>query len=74
MAMAMATVARAIATAMRVLGEQQQGRWRRQQLWWVTMRGIATAMRVASDEEGEGGKAMNKYGDKDGGRATVMAM
>jgi hypothetical protein len=58
MAMAMATVARAMATAMRVLGKQQRGRWRRRRLWRARMRGIATAMRVASDKEGEGGKAM----------------
>jgi hypothetical protein len=58
MTMAMAMAARAMAMATRVLGEQQQGRWRRRQLWRVTMRGIAAAMRVASDKEGEGGKAM----------------
>jgi hypothetical protein len=58
MTMAMAMMARVIAMAMRVLGEQQQGRWWWGQLWRVTMRGIATAMRVASNEEGEGGKAM----------------
>jgi hypothetical protein len=56
--MAMVMVARAMAMAMRVLGKQQRGQWRRQQLWQATMRGIATAMRVASDKEGEGGKAM----------------
>jgi hypothetical protein len=58
MAMVMAMVARAMAMAIRVLGERQRGRWQRQQLWRVTMRGTATAMRVASDEEDEGGKAM----------------
>jgi hypothetical protein len=59
MAMAMAMVARVMATVMRVLGERQRGRWQRRRLWWATMRGIATAMRVASNKEGEGGKAMN---------------
>jgi hypothetical protein len=58
MMMAMTMVARAMATATRVLGERQRGRWRQQQLWQATMRGIAMAMRVASNKEGEGGKAM----------------
>jgi hypothetical protein len=58
MTMAMVTVARAMAMTTRVLGEQQQGRWRWRQLWWAMMRGIATAMRVASNKEGEGGKAI----------------
>ncbi len=58
MAMAMAMVARVMAMAMRVVGEQQQGRWQRRRLWRATMRGIAAAMRVASNEEGEGSKAM----------------
>ena len=58
MAMAMATMARAMATVMRVLGKRQRGRWRWGQLLQATMRGIATAMRVASNEEGEGGKGM----------------
>jgi hypothetical protein len=58
MAMAMATVARVMAMAMRVLGKRQRGRWPRQQLWRATMRGIETAMRVASNKEGEGSKVM----------------
>jgi hypothetical protein len=58
MTIAMATVARAMATATRVLGERQRGRWRQQQLWRSMMRGIVTAMRVASNEEVKGGKAM----------------
>jgi hypothetical protein len=58
MAMTMAMVARVMATAMRVLGKRQQGQWRRQQLWRAMMTGIATAMRVASNKEGEGGKVM----------------
>ncbi len=60
MTMAMATVARAMVMAMRVLGEQQQGQWWRRRLWRATMRGIAAAMRVASDEEGEGSKVMER--------------
>jgi hypothetical protein len=56
--MAMATVARAMAMVTRVVGKQQQGKWWQQQLWWATMRSMAMAMRVASDKEGEGGKAM----------------
>jgi hypothetical protein len=66
MAMAMAMVARAMVMAMRVLGERQQGRWRWQRLWRATMRGIATAMRVASDKEGEGGKALKTVTRKAG--------
>jgi hypothetical protein len=58
MMMAMPTVARVMATAMRVLGKQQQGQWWRPRLWQATMRGIAMAMRVASNKEGEGSKAI----------------
>jgi hypothetical protein len=58
MVMAMVERAMAMAMAMRVLSKQQQGRWRRQRLWWATMRGIMTVMRVASNKEGEGGKEM----------------
>jgi hypothetical protein len=58
MAIAMAMVARAMVTVMRVLGERQQGQWQRRRLWRATIRGIAMAMRVASDEECEGSKAM----------------
>jgi hypothetical protein len=57
MTMAMATVARAMAVARRVAGEQQQGQWQRQRVWQPTMRIMAMAMRVASDKEGEHGKA-----------------
>jgi hypothetical protein len=57
MTMAMVMVERAMAMATRVVGEQQQKRWRGQRLWWAIMRGIATAMRVVSNEEGEGSKA-----------------
>jgi hypothetical protein len=50
---------RVIATATRVVGEQQQqGRWRRGRLWWAKMRLVATAMRLAGDNEDEGGMGM----------------
>jgi hypothetical protein len=50
---------RAMAMVTRVAGEQQQqGQWQRQQLWWVKMRVVVTAMRLAGDDEGEGGMAM----------------
>ncbi len=58
MTIAMAAVARAMVTSRRVLGKQQRGQWQWRRLWRVTMRGIATAMRVVRDKEGEGGKAM----------------
>jgi hypothetical protein len=58
--MAMAMVAQAMATVTRMVGKQQRGQWWQQQLWQVTMRGIAMAMRVAraSNKEGEGGKVI----------------
>jgi hypothetical protein len=34
MKMALAAVARVMAMATRVWGDQQQEQWRRQQLWW----------------------------------------
>jgi hypothetical protein len=42
--MGMATVARAMVMATKMVGEQQQGQWWQQQLWWATMRTMAAAM------------------------------
>ncbi len=51
-------MARAMAMATRVVGEQKQGQWRRGQLLMATMRAIVMAMRVVTNKEGEGNKAM----------------
>jgi hypothetical protein len=58
MTLAMVMVARVMAMATRVAGEGQQGQWWQQQLWQATMRAMTMAMRVASNKEGEGSKAM----------------